>query len=65
MGFDINKSILRDLDPSSGSPTLDTLVNDFNDLIDQEDIRVCTLQESAGKSGLSLFNGKVINTITI
>ena len=60
--FDVNKSILRDLDPGSGSPTLSTLVDDFNSLLTQkqEGIEVYTFQESAGKSGFGQFNGKVI-----
>ena len=58
--FDVNKSILRDLDPGSGSATLSTLLDDFNSLLTQEGIEVYTFQESAGKSGFGQFNGKVI-----
>ncbi|KAM0796938.1 hypothetical protein BDR22DRAFT_936967 [Usnea florida] len=58
--FDVNKSILRDLDPGSGSPTLSTLMDDFNSLLTQRRIEVYTFQESAGKSGFGQFNGKVV-----
>ena len=58
--FDVNKSILRDLDPGSGSATLSMLLDDFNSLLTQEGIEVYTFQESAGKSGFGQFNGKVI-----
>ena len=61
--FDVNKSILRDLDPGSGSGTLSTLQDDFNSLLTQKDIEVYTFQESAGKSGFGQFNGKVILSI--
>lgn len=57
--FDINKSILRDLDPRNGSPTLGTLLDDFNSLLVQENIQVYTFQESAGKMGFGPFAGKV------
>lgn len=58
--LDVNKSILRDLDPKSGSAILSTLLEDFNSLLMKEDIQVYTFQESAGKSGFGPFNGKVI-----
>lgn len=57
--FDINKSILRDLDPKSGSPTLGTLLEDFSSLLRHEGIQVYTFQESAGKTGFGPFTGKV------
>ena len=57
--FDINKSILRDLDPKSGSPTLGTLLEDFNSLLIQQEIQVYTFQESAGKTGFGPLTGKV------
>lgn len=57
--LDINKSILRDLDPKSGSPTLGNLLDDFNSLLTQEKIQVYTFQESAGKKGFGPFTGKV------
>ena len=59
MQFDINKSILRDLDPKSGSPILAILLDDFNSLLTQEKIQVYTFQESAGKTGFGPFTGKV------
>lgn len=57
--FDINKSILRDLDPKSGSPTLGYLLEEFNSLLRREGIQVYTFQESAGKIGFKPFTGKV------
>ena len=62
--FDVNKSILRDLDPGSGSGILSTLLDDFNSLLTQKNTEVYTFQESAGKSGFGQFNGKVILSIT-
>ena len=63
--FDVNKSILRDLDPRSGTTTLSSILEDFNSLVLQKKIEVYTFQESAGKSGFGRFNGKVILPITI
>lgn len=60
MQFDINKSILRDLDPKSGSPTLGNILDDFNSLLTQQKIQVYTFQESAGKTGFGPFSGKVV-----
>lgn len=57
--FDVNESILRDLDPSSGSSTLSGLVDDFNSLLMRQKIRVYTFQEAAGKTGFRPASGKV------
>ena len=59
MQFDINKSILRDLDPKRGSPTLGNILDDFNSLLTRQNIQVYTFQESAGKSSFGPFSGKV------
>ena len=63
--FDINQSILRDLDPCSGSPTLANLLDDFNSLLIKQKIRVYTFQEGLGKTGFRLANGKVVIHIYI
>jgi hypothetical protein len=56
VAFDTNKRILRSLDPDSDK--LDSLSRDFQDILERERIRVCNFQESAGKTGLPVFNGK-------
>ena len=58
-GLDVNNSILRDLDPKSGSPTLSNLLEDFNSLLEDEHIDVYSFEESAGKTSIGLFSGKV------
>lgn len=57
--FDVNKSILRDLDPSSGSSTLAGLQEDFNSLLHERNFRVYTFQEGTGKAGLNILGNKV------
>lgn len=57
--LDVNKSILRDLDPSSNSPTLATLLDDFNGLFIREKIQLYSFQEGTGKSGLGGLGSKV------
>jgi hypothetical protein len=55
--FDTNKTILRTLEPDSEK--LDNLARDFQDILDLGRLVVCSLLESAGKTGLPIFNGKV------
>ena len=57
--LDVNKSILNELDPSSGNTTLSTLLIDFNGLRRREGMKIYTFQESAGKYGLRGLSGKV------
>ena len=57
--YDVNKSILRELDPASGSSALPVLLEDFNGLLPREGLKVYTFQEAAGKYGLNAFNSKV------
>ena len=59
--LDFNKSILNDLDPSSGSSALPILQDDFNGLLRREDIKVYTFQEAAGKYGYKGLNSKVLD----
>ena len=55
--FDTNKTILRTLDPDD--ERLDKLARDFQDILDSGKLRIGSLLESAGKTGLPVFNGKV------
>jgi len=55
--FDANKTILRTLDPDD--ERLDKLAKDFQDILDTGKLRIGSLLESAGKTGLPVFNGKV------
>lgn len=57
--FDVNKSMLNDLSPSSNSPTLEVLQDDFNGLMHREKIKVHTFQEGTGKSGVKALSDKV------
>ena len=57
--FDVNKSILRELDPASGSSALSVLQEDFNGLLHRQGFKVYTFQEARGKYGLNAFSGKV------
>lgn len=57
--YDVNKSILRELDPASGSSALPVLQEDFNGLLRRESLKVYTFQEATGKYGLNAFNSKV------
>ena len=59
--LDSNKSILNDLDPSSGSSALPGLQDDFNSLLRSQGIRVYTFQEAAGKYGYKGLNSKVLD----
>ena len=59
--LDSNKSILNDLDPSSGSSALPVLQDDFNGLLRREGIKVYTFQEAAGKYCYKGLNGKVLD----
>ncbi|KAI9710418.1 MAG: hypothetical protein M1812_007454 [Candelaria pacifica] len=58
--IDTNNSILRDLDPSSGSSKLEDLRRDFGDILDEGLIRIYSFQESAGKTSLRFAGGKVV-----
>jgi len=49
--------MLRGLKPESEK--LDNLARDFQDILDTGKLKVCSLQESLGKTGLPIFNGKV------
>ncbi len=55
--FNTNDKILRGLKPDNEK--LDNWARNFQDVLDTGKLRVCSLQESAGKTGLSIFNGKV------
>jgi len=55
--FDTNDKIIRALEPDS--ELLDKLARDFQDILDEEKLKICSLLESAGKTGLPVFNGKV------
>ena len=57
VAFETNKKILQSLDPDRDK--LDSLSFDFQDILEEGKIRVCSLQESAGKTGFPVFNGKV------
>ena len=54
--FDTNDKILQSLQVDS--ELLDRLARDFQDILDTGKLRVCSLQEAAGKAGLPIFNGK-------
>ncbi|KAI9745361.1 MAG: hypothetical protein M1835_002615 [Candelina submexicana] len=56
--IDANNSILRDLDPSSGSSKSEDLRRDFSDILDEGQINIYSFQESAGKTRLKLAGGK-------
>lgn len=55
--FDTNNKVVRVLEPDS--EVLDKLGRDFQDILDEGRLRICSLLESAGKTGLPIFNGKV------
>lgn len=57
--FDVNKSILNELDPSSGNSALSTLLVDFNGLRRREGMKIYTFQEGAGKYGFRALSSKV------
>jgi hypothetical protein len=57
--FDTNKTILRTLDPDD--ERLDKLARDFQDILDGGKLRIGSLIESAGITGLPVFKGKVCN----
>jgi len=56
--FDTNDKIIRVLEPDS--ELLDKLARDLQDIIDEGKIKICSLLESEGKTGLPIFNGKVL-----
>jgi hypothetical protein len=55
--FDTNNKVVRVLGPDS--EVLDKLARDFQDIIDDGRLNICSLLESAGKTGLPIFHGKV------
>ena len=55
--FDTNETILRTLEPDD--ERLDKLARDFQDILHSGKLRIGSLIESAGKTGLPVFNGKV------
>ena len=55
--FDTNKTILHTLEPDD--ERLDKLARDFQDILHSGKLRIGSLIESAGKTGLPVFNGKV------
>lgn len=57
--YDVNKSILRELNPASGSSALSVLQDDFNGLLRREGLKIYTFQEATGKYGWNAFSGKV------
>lgn len=64
--IDTNNSILRDLDPSSGSTKLEELILDFDDILrDQDrmrrlkDFKVFSFQEEQGMTSVKGLGGKV------
>ena len=59
--FNINKTILRTLDPND--ERLDKLARDFQDILDSRKLRIGSLRESAGKTGPPVFNSKVCITV--
>lgn len=50
--LDSAKSILADLDPSSGSAKLDELSEAFSDMLDEKGFRIYSFQESQGMGSL-------------
>jgi hypothetical protein len=58
VAFDTNDKVLRALEPNS--ELLDKLARDFQDILDEGKLKICSLLESAGKIGLPIFNGKVM-----
>jgi Putative serine esterase (DUF676) len=57
--FDTTKTILSDLDPSSGSAKLDELSEAFSDMLDEQGFRVYSFQESQGKAGVKPLRQQV------
>ncbi|KAI9750095.1 MAG: hypothetical protein M1835_001442, partial [Candelina submexicana] len=58
--IDANNSILRDLNPSSGNSKLNDLQQDFNDVLDEGQIKIYSFQEGTGRTGLNFAGGKVV-----
>ncbi|KAN0112346.1 hypothetical protein V8E51_005297 [Hyaloscypha variabilis] len=56
--FDTNDKLIRALEPDN--ELLDKLARDFQDIVDEGNLRICSLLESTGKTGLPIFNGKVV-----
>lgn len=57
--LDTTKTILSDLDPSSGSAKLDELSEAFSDMLDERGFMVYSFQESQGKAGLKPLRQQV------
>jgi hypothetical protein len=56
--FDTHDELLRTLQPDN--ELLAKLAKDFQDILDEGQLRICSLLESSGKTGLPVFNGKVV-----
>jgi len=63
VAFDTNKKILDVLQPDS--EMLLRLVRDFQDILDEGKIKISSLLEASGKTGLPVFNGKVILRLSL
>ncbi|KAE8448906.1 hypothetical protein EG329_008702 [Mollisiaceae sp. DMI_Dod_QoI] len=55
---DTNEKLIRTLELDS--ELLDKLARDFQDIIDEGNLKICSLLESRGKTGLPVFNGKAL-----
>jgi hypothetical protein len=60
--FDTNDKLIRALEPDN--ELLDKLARDFQDIVDEGNLRICSLLESTGKTGLPIFNGKVLSPLS-
>ncbi|KAG4440948.1 hypothetical protein IFR05_003577 [Cadophora sp. M221] len=58
VAFDTNEKLLQTLKPDN--ELLAKLAKDFQDILDKESLKICSLLESSGKTGLSIFHGKVV-----
>jgi hypothetical protein len=57
--FDTNDSLLRGLNPKTGTEKLNKLNSEFCDILAKKRVKVMSFRESMGKAGTSLLNGKV------
>lgn len=57
VAFDTNEKLLHTLKPDN--ELLAKLAKDFQDILDKEQLKICSLLESSGKTGLPIFHGKV------
>lgn len=60
--FDTAKTMVTNLDPSSGSAKLDELSEAFSDMLDEQGFKVYSFQESQGKVGVKILNQLVYNS---